>query len=332
MQFRELRSVLQKIVVAGLPAVTGCGVLDVVGSVDTEEECTRTVKKLFTVNAATADPPLELRIESCRVDADACVELCSTLMARAELPYPEVCGVQFLATGQVNVVTQYTMETGSCHSAEGRRPAGLVEPRGFPARDAIGRWLAEAAWLEAASIPAFIYLARELDMHGAPRGLARAALAAARDEIRHARIMKQLARRYGATPPPVDVAMPTERSLEAMAIENAAEGCVRETWGAVVAMWQAQRATDPMFRAAFRHIAEDEARHAALAWQVDQWVRTRLSADAHARIDAARVAAVEELFADAESEVFALLGLPMGQDARGLLARTTDSLWMRGAA
>ena len=58
----------------------------------------------------------------------------------------------------------------------------------------LGWWvvLIVAAWLEAASIPAFIYLARELDLHGAPSGLARAALAAARDEIRHARVMYRL--------------------------------------------------------------------------------------------------------------------------------------------
>ena len=329
MQFRELRSVLQKIVIAGLPALTACTSVD--GFV--HDDCTKTISKLFEINAPTADPPLSLRIESCRVDADACMQLCTMLMSRAELPYPELCGVMFQGP-DVLVATQYNTQIDSpnCQVAEGRRPAGLVEPGCFPARDAVGRWLAQAAWLEAASIPAFVYLARELDMHGAPRGLARAALAAARDEIRHARIMKGLARRYGAVVPAVDVAMPTERSLEALAIENAIEGCVRETWGAVVAMWQAQRAQDLELRAVFREIAEDEARHAALAWEVDRWARTRLDRDAHARIDAAREAAVKELFADADSEVFTVLGLPMGQDAHGLLARTTDSLWMRGAA
>ncbi|HEY5943945.1 MAG TPA: ferritin-like domain-containing protein [Kofleriaceae bacterium] len=330
MQFRELRRVLQSIVLAGLPA---CGLTG--GLVDTisggSGECTRTVNKSFTVDTP-ADPPMQLRIESCRVDVDACMELCSMLMTRAELPAPNTCAVTFEGD-QVHATAAYTESTGnpSC-GVEGRRPAGLVEPKRIDAPDAVGHWLAHAAWLEAASIPAFIYLARELDAHGAPRGLSRAALAAARDEVRHARVMRQVALRYGATPPHVDVALPTERSLEDLAIENAIEGCVRETWGAVVALWQAHRAQDAELRAIYRGIADDEARHAALGWAIDTWVRTRLPVEAHARIDAAREAAVRELFEGHNAEALVVLGLPMASDARALLARTNDTLWMRSAA
>jgi hypothetical protein len=275
---------------------------------------------------------LELRIESCRVDVDACMELCNMLMARAALPLPNSCAVSFQGD-DVHATATYTESTNnpSC-GVEGRRPAGLVQPKRINAPDAVGRWLAHAAWLEAASIPAFIYLARELEAHGAPRGLARAALAAARDEVRHARVMRQVAHRYGATVPTVDVALPVERTLEQLAIENAVEGCVRETWGAVVAMWQSHRAIDPELRAIYRGIADDEARHAALGWAIDTWVKTRLPAGAHARIDAAREAAVRELFETDSAEALALLGLPIGGDARGLLARTYDTLWTRSAA
>ena len=323
MRFRELRRVLQTIVVAGLPA---CGLVD---SVD--DDCYRTVIKQFTVDTPT-DAPLQLRIESCRVDADACMELCSMLMTRAQLPAPNTCAVEFRGT-DVHVTTSRSEWTGgSGCPTEGRRPAGLVEPKRIDARDAVGRWLAHAAWLEAASIPAFVYLARELDLHGAPRTLSRSALAAARDEIRHARIMRQLAARYGATPPDVDVALPAHRSLEEMAIENAIEGCVRETWGAVVALWQAHRAHDSELRAVFRAIAGDEARHAALAWAIDTWSRTRLDANARARIDAARSHAVRELFEGPASEVIAVLGLPHGADEHGLLARTNATVWTRSAA
>lgn len=324
MQFRELRRALQAIVLAGLPA---CGASDLI----TEEECSRTLGKHFEV-ATPADPPLQLRIESCRVDADACMDLCQMLMTRASLPSPRTCEVTF-EDGDVHARTSWTEATNASGcSTEGRRPAGLVEPRRIDAPDAVAQWLARAAWLEAASIPAFIYLARELDRHGAPRALARAALAAARDEIRHARVMKQIAERYGATVPTVDVAPPAERPLEELAIENAIEGCVRETWGAVVALWQAHRAHDPQLRAVYRRIAADEARHAALGWEIDRWVRTRLPAEAHARIDAAREAAVRELFEGKDGGVLAVLGLPIGEHQRGLLARTYDTLWTRSAA
>ncbi len=327
MRFRELRRVLQTIVVAGLPA---CGVGDLTGgSGVVEDECYRDIAKSFTVDTP-AEPALQLRVESCRLDADACMELCRILMTRAQLPGPSTCDVEFQGD-EVHVATGYRESTNLCGS-EGRRPAGLVDPRRIDAPDAVGRWLARAAWLEAASIPAFIYLARELDLHGAPRGLARAALAAARDEIRHAQITRRLATRYGATVPNVDVALPVERSLEDLAIENAIEGCVRETWGAVVALWQAHRAQDAELRAVYRVIADDEARHAALGWEIDRWVRTRLAADAHARIDAARAAAIRELFEGAGSDALAVLGLPSGADHRGLFARTYDTLWTRGAA
>jgi hypothetical protein len=330
MQFRELRRALQAIVMAGLPAcgLTG-GVIDTVGG--GSDECIRTVSKAFIVDTP-ADPPLELRIESCRVDVDACMELCNILMTRAELPAPNNCAVSFEGD-DVHATASYTESTGasSC-GVEGRRPAGLVNPRRIHAPDAVGRWLAHAAWLEAASIPAFIYLARELELHGAPRGLVRAALASARDEVRHARVMRDVAERYGATVPAVDVALPVERTLEELAIENAIEGCVRETWGAVVALWQSHRAQDPKLRAIYREIADDEARHAALGWAIDEWVKTRLPVETHARIDAAREAAVRELFEGESAEALAMLGLPMGAEARGLLARTQDTLWTRRAA
>ncbi len=327
MQFRELRRVLQSIVLAGLP---GCGV-GVFDGITGSGECYRDVEKTFVVDTPS-DPPLQLRIESCRVDADACMDLCVMLMTRAELPPPNSCAVTFEGD-DVHAKTVYAeIDDETACGTEGRRPAGLVTPTRIDARDAVGRWLAHAAWLEAASIPAFIYLARELDMHGAPRGLARAALAAARDEIRHARVMRRIAERYGATVPSVDVALPAERPLEELAIENAIEGCVRETWGAVLALWQAHRAEDPELRAIYRQIADDEARHAALGWAIDAWVRTRLPAFAHARIDAARERAVAELFEGHSSDALVLLGLPIGEDARGLYARTHDMLWNRRAA
>jgi hypothetical protein len=325
MQFRELRRVLQSIVLATLPACVGT-VGDGSGATETSGQCGKTVSKSFHLETPT-DPPLDLRIESCRVDADACGDLCAMLMARSGLSSPDQCRVQ-LDGNEVDASASYWVAiSGQGCPAEGRRPAGLVAPRTLVATTPVGAWLAHAAWLEAASIPAFIYLARELDAHGAPRGLARAALAAARDEIRHARMMTALARRFGGEPPIADVPLPKSRTIESLAIENAIEGCVRETWGALVAMWQANRAHDAEMRQVFAAIAVDESRHAALAWQVDEWVRTRLDAAARARVDEARQAAVRELFEGGNSEALAMLGLPLGLDARLLVERTQQRLW-----
>src|SRR6185312_12184135 len=98
----------------------------------------------------------------------------------------------------------------------GRRPAELVRAD-TTGREAVGRWLAEAAQLEAASVPAFEILARELTAHDAPRELVARALAAADDERRHARIMSSWARAHGATPGPVRVIVREPRELEAIA-------------------------------------------------------------------------------------------------------------------
>jgi hypothetical protein len=322
MRFRELRRLLQSIVIAGLPA--GLPACD--GS-PLDPVCSRTLDRSFDVRSSPQDPTLQLRIERCRVDADACFDLCDMLMQRAELPSPGACAVTFDGD-DAHVETTYTVATGNpgCAS-EGRRPEGLLEPGAIEAPDAAGRWLAQAAWLEAASIPAFVYLARELDQHRAPRGLVRAALAAVQDEIRHARIMRQLAMRHGARVPKVTVPAPRVRTLEELAIENVVEGCVRETWGAVIAGWQAHRAADAELRAIYRAIAEDEARHAALGWAIDEWARTRLPAAAHARIDARRDAAVRELFADVGAGDIATLGLPAAADEYSLLTRTATALW-----
>jgi hypothetical protein len=67
------------------------------------------------------------------------------------------------------------------------------------------------------------------------------------------------------------------RSLFAIALENAVEGCVRETYGAVVGLVEARVSRDPEVRRASRSIAADECRHAELSWAVAAWILPRLT-------------------------------------------------------
>ncbi|HEY0094498.1 MAG TPA: ferritin-like domain-containing protein, partial [Archangium sp.] len=164
-----------------------------------------------------------------------------------------------------------------CNPQDGRRPEGLQEPGPLEADSVLGAFNAHVAWLEAASVPAFLRLAEELSAHGAPEALVKAARRSAGDEVRHTRVMQALARRHGARMPEVDVAPFAPRSLEAMLTENAVEGCVRETYGALCVGWQARTAGDPELRGALRSIARDELRHSELAWAVDAWACDRLS-------------------------------------------------------
>ncbi len=213
----------------------------------------------------------------------------------------------------------------------GRRPPGLLASTPSDALNPVGALFAEAARLEAASVPAFKLLARELAVHGAPAELIRAARSASRDEVRHTRATAALARRYRAQPiKPTVAPLPRRRSLEAIALENAVEGCVRETYGALVALWQTRAAADPVVAAAMAPIARDETRHAELAWKVAAWAAPRLSPASRRRVERARARAFAELRAEAARPLpaaqVALAGLPSPATAARLLDALESTL------
>jgi hypothetical protein len=203
----------------------------------------------------------------------------------------------------------------------GRRPEGLspAEVDG----SSLGAHFARMAHLEAASVPAFRQLRAELRSFGAPKRLLDACSQAARDEIRHARATARLARRFGSRAPRVRLTPVAPRSLAQLAAENAREGCVRESFGALMATWQAQRAGDDEVRQLMVRIAADETRHAELAWRIHQWLLTRL--------DGAERLATERVLFDAlaqlnsggvrvhgDSAAIQALGLPPSAATRAL--------------
>ena len=192
-------------------------------------------------------------------------------------------------------VQTLTCTWGYCQPAVGRRPRGLRAWKEKGTHRPAARALARMAYFEAASVPAFERLARELEAHGAPERLRRAAVRASRDEVRHARVMTALAGRRGASVPEPRVRRGGVRSLVAMAIENAVEGCVNETFAAAVAVAQSMTAGDPQFKPAMRRIGGDELRHAELAWSVAAWIEGRLSQVENARVTRARTAAAAAL-------------------------------------
>jgi hypothetical protein len=99
----------------------------------------------------------------------------------------------------------------------GRRPEGLAVVASAKGTGP-GAYFADCTHLEAASIEAFAALRDELESHDAPPALVARAESARRDEIRHARMMAKLARRFGAAEgdwsvPPVVNRM-ADRSLD----------------------------------------------------------------------------------------------------------------------
>ncbi len=222
-----------------------------------------------------------------------------------------------------------------CAKGIGRTPAGLAPARLRPAPSPLGGWFAAATRLEAASVHAFTQLHDELAAHGAPARLLRAARRARRDEVRHARLTGRMARRFGGAPVPPVVAGVPSRPLAAVALENAVEGCVRETFGALVASYQAEHAADPEIARLMASIARDETRHAALSWAVARWAWTRLDTDARERLAERCREAVAALRSDAETEVPGELatraGLPGAGQQRALIGALEEQLWGRRA-
>jgi hypothetical protein len=161
-----------------------------------------------------------------------------------------------------------------------------------------GERLAAMAYLEAVSVYAFERLERELRAHRAPHELLRAARRARRDEIRHTAMTARLARRHGESPRMPEVPAPARvRSLLEVALENAVEGCIRETYGAVLGLVEARTARDVTLRRGMQSIASDECRHAELAWAVHEWATPRLTEDERRAVDRAMKAAVDEIAA-----------------------------------
>lgn len=175
----------------------------------------------------------------------------------------------------------------------GRLTEGFATPNNVAS---LGDRFAAMAYLEAVSVHAFDRLERELRAHGACADLLRDARRAKRDEQRHTVTMAGLARRNGcdAKMPETPQIMPVRTLLE-VAMENAVEGCVRETYGAVVGLIEGETSTSTSVRRAMRSVSADECRHAELAWAVHAWAMPQLSADEAREVEIAMREAIDEI-------------------------------------
>jgi hypothetical protein len=197
----------------------------------------------------------------------------------------------------------------------GRIAAGTPD---FNRGESLGDRLAHQAYYEAASVHAFAHLADALHCAGAPTSLVQRARQAAQDETKHAATFAHLALEHGvnAQSPSHPSATP---SLFDLALENATEGCVRETLGAFVARHQSEHARTPALRAAFASIADDELAHAIYSWDLMAWFDTVLAPEERAAMHAAYEAACASALNDvqtAQDTLDAHLGLPNADEAR----------------
>ncbi len=216
--------------------------------------------------------------------------------------------------------------TGKFHEVcmGGRTPAGrarVCRARG----SATGRYLARMATDEALSVVAFRQLARDLQRLGAPEEFVRAALAAAQDETRHARLVAALARRHGARPPRAHVGAAPAPNLGELGAQNAAAGCVTETWSALLVRHQTLHAPDPEMRRVFAIIAADELRHAELSWAIHAWAEQ--AGVSGAALRAHIQTSADRLGRRAGRRAPAGLGLPTAARARALHQELQSRVW-----
>lgn len=309
-----LRSLLRGLIAASLPlAALGCNADSLPGDADAGPPCTPLVVDMvarpqpdaFGSGGGGHAALVDGGFTTASLSQAECEVLCGFSFANC------VAGAQ--ACGQTAIDCFY--------QGTGRRPAGLASTA-HAADCPQGAYWAGAAHLEAAAVYAFRALARELREHGAPRGLVARAIAAAGDEVRHARSTTALARRHGAAIARVEVVAPEPRTLAAIAEENAVEGCVRETWGALITAYQARAAGDKRVRRLMARIADDEVAHAELGWAVARWAEPRLSPTARRRARDARHAAFAAVVASTSVQQHAVLldrcGLPSAPVARAL--------------
>ena len=270
------------------------------------------------------DAELAPLVASCK-QTQSCEPLCNKVYEREYGSTPDQFEVCELTVSEANEDMVRFKRFDQCIG--GRRPNGYRPAR--VAGPVVAAYLAEQAALEAASVRAFSDLHDDLLALGAPTRLLRAVIAAAADEVRHATACDELALRYGGSSERRMVAAAPRRSRHQLAIDNLVEGCVRETYGAVVAGYQARAATDPVVRAAMTVIARDEAKHAALSWKLHGWLWPQLSLEERTAALAAAAAARAELVGcgEPDAELRGTVGLPDAIAAASMLAQLDATVW-----
>jgi len=196
-------------------------------------------------------------------------------------------------------------------------------------------WLS-IAQLEHASIPAFAALSLRLLAAGAPIALIEASHAAALDEVRHAQLAFALASAYAGEPfgpGRFDIATreTISHGLREIALETFADGCIGETAAAHQAELASAAACDPAVAAALARIAEDEARHGALAWSIVAWCVREGAVTIAELTDLARETSMVAPFNE-DLAVHGVLGDRAAADARVAVLRDVVTPCLRALA
>ena len=326
----NLASIFRKITMGILPltalagSLQGCECADRIVHVEITREQAKTLSKMQEADGA--------------IDLETCKQLCSGAVLNPNEEW--VDDVSFISSCELKVEKD-PADPGEGHimlacflpedCIAGRRPPALARAQSM-GTSPLGIWFAHVAHLEAAAVYAFAAMHQELAFHGAPIALRRAARRASMDEVAHTCLVAQLARRFGGIIRAPEVGPFVIRSLEALALDNATEGCVLETYAALDATWGHHTSRDPAIRAVLGRIATDETRHAELSWAIERWLRLRSPDPALWRhIEAKRRAKITSLRAGVTKplprSLIEIAGRPGPEDAAKLIDALDARLW-----
>lgn len=154
--------------------------------------------------------------------------------------------------------------------------------------------------MEHASIAAFARFTLDLLSIGAPADLIEASNQALVDETRHARIAFGLASSFaghslGPGRLSMEGALQATGQLEDLLRTTFREGCVGETRAALEVARAASSCADPDLRRTLDGIAEDEGRHAELAWRVVRYLVAEHPALRHVLVSEVELVRAESL-------------------------------------
>jgi hypothetical protein len=213
--------------------------------------------------------------DQCTSDADCAGETCTVVGDHRECSGVSCAiGRPFLIDGEERLATASDrsdwLET--C-------PEPDLTGLGPDARESLADAWTRVALMEHASIAAFARFTLELLAFGAPAALVQSSSQAMRDEIEHARQAFALASVYAGTPRgpgTLDVGGSLSCvELQASVLNAFVEGCVGETVAALEAREAGELATDPAVRSVLSRVADEEARHALLAFEFVKWALPR---------------------------------------------------------
>ena len=270
--------------------------------------------------------------DQCASDADCPADHQCTMEngARVCAPIECVIGRPFLVGGEARVAG-VTKRRDWCAAGIAPRTAGLSAE----ARDELAAEWARSAQMEHASIAAFARFAMQLLSLGAPPELVADTHAAMADETEHARACFALASAYagadvGPGPLSLEGALASGDVAEVVRLA-VVEGCIGETVAAVEAAEGAARAEDPVVASVLAKIAEDETRHAELAWRFVRWAIAGDAALSAVARDAFEAAIAEERGrparrAGAEDEAWLRHGVARGASKAEIRRRVVDAV------